>query len=209
MQVRVCENCYITITDHEKTPRANFFDTRYKHIIMFPQRLWLFCSQAHCEAHELWCWKAASRHCWARSCHQGIRESSFPKATPNTPTTADLEHEDRVGGLLDGGSLAEGHREEPGGGEGGGSQGQPGGSPYPHPWLLSQGCRPLQGQLSQVLIFCLSFAINPCIFRWSFDFQPSGPSARQKLWSFSLPDVFAGQYFGKPETHQILPSESR
>ena len=32
MQVRVCENCYITITDHEKTPRANFFDTRYKHI---------------------------------------------------------------------------------------------------------------------------------------------------------------------------------
>jgi len=27
--VRVCENCYITITDHEKTPRANFFDTRH------------------------------------------------------------------------------------------------------------------------------------------------------------------------------------
>ena len=39
MQVRVCENCYITITDHEKTPRANFFDTRYKHIVMFLQRL--------------------------------------------------------------------------------------------------------------------------------------------------------------------------
>ena len=91
--------------------------------------------------------------------------SLFLKTKPNTPTTADLEHEDRVGGLLNGGSLAEGHREEPGGGEGGGSQGQPGGSPYPHPRLLSQGCRPLQGQLSQVLMFCLNFAINPCFFR--------------------------------------------
>ena len=130
--------------------------------------------QAHCEAHELWCWKAASRHCRARSCHQGIRESSFPKATPNTPTTTDLEHEDRVGGLLNGGSLAEGHREEPGGGEGGGSQGQPGGSPHPHPRLLSQGCRPLQGQLSQVLMFSLNFAL---IFSLYF---------QMKLWISTL-----------------------
>ena len=31
-------------------------------------------------------------------------------------TFTDLEHEDSVGGFIDGGSLAEGHREEPGGG---------------------------------------------------------------------------------------------
>ena len=31
-------------------------------------------------------------------------------------TSTDLEHEDSVGGFIDGGSLAEGHREELGGG---------------------------------------------------------------------------------------------
>ena len=57
-----------------------------------------------------------------------------------------MEHEDCVGGLLHGGPLAEGHREELGGGGGE----RPGGSSDPNPGLLSQGCSPLQGQLSQV-----------------------------------------------------------
>ena len=59
-----------------------------------------------------------------------------------------MEHEDCVGGLLHGGPLAEGHREEPGGGGGE----RPRGSSDPNPGLLSQGCSPLQGQLSQVAL---------------------------------------------------------
>ena len=61
-------------------------------------------------------------------------------------SSTDLEHEDCAGGLLYGGPLAEGHREESG--RGGGER--HGGSPNPDPGLLSEGCSPLQGQLSQV-----------------------------------------------------------
>jgi len=57
-----------------------------------------------------------------------------------------MEHEECVGGLLHGGPLAEGHREELGGGGGE----RHGGSPNPDPGLLSEGCSPLQGQLSQI-----------------------------------------------------------
>ena len=106
--------------------------------------------QAHSKAHELWRREAAFSHCWSRPRHQGSQNfsNSFQNFTfffpviPFSTFSADMEHEDCTGGLVYGGPLAEGHREEPGGGGGWGER-KLGSSSNPNPWLLSQGCSPI------------------------------------------------------------------
>ena len=134
--------------------------------------------------------------------------SRFPSSSQHVLTispspSTDLEHEDCAGGLLHGGPLAEGHREELGGGGGE----RHGGSPNPDPGLLSEGCSPLQGQLSQVFTVFLHVESQtiPLFSDKARTFSHCALVQGKNTVIHFLCLIFASWYVGKPERDQILP----